>query len=148
MNTQGALKQYKQEMATSEMDDSDPHKLIQMLMEGALKNIAMAKNYMSKDNLDSQEISDKGNSISSAISILDCLQGSLDHDQGGNIAKNLNDLYDYMKMRLVEANSENDATKCEEVIKLLLEIKTAWDQIRDQAVKFLQQREQGQDAGA
>ncbi len=138
MDAQSALKQYKKEMTNNEVDDSDPHRLIQMLMEGALKNIVMAKNYCEKPTMRTQEIADKGSKISSAISIIDCLQGSLDHDKGGAIAQNLDSLYDYMKMRLVEANLKNSVEILDEVNKLLLDIKVAWDAIRDQALRMNQ----------
>ena len=61
------------------------------------------------------------------VSIIKGLWNSLDYDNGGGIAENLGDLYDYMVRRLLEANSENDPERLDEVAGLLGEIKSAWD---------------------
>jgi flagellar protein FliS len=74
-------------------------------------------------------IAEKGANISWAISIIEGMRASLDLDAGGDIARNLNDLYDYMGRRLLEANMRNDAKALDEVMSLLREIKTGWDAI-------------------
>jgi flagellar protein FliS len=106
------------------VDSGSPHRLVQMLFEGALEKIAVAKGH-----LDRGETPQKGRHISWAISIIEGLRASLDMEQGGDIATNLNDLYDYMKRRLLEANIANDGTILDEVSSLLREIKDAWDAI-------------------
>lgn len=119
--------QYKQVGAQSEIATASPHRLIQMLLEGALEKINLAKGYMQRG-----EIALKGNHISWAISIIDGLRMSLDREAGGEIADNLDALYDYMGRRLAEANMTNDPALLEEVSGLLLEIKSAWDVIPDE----------------
>ena len=119
--------QYKQVGAQSEIASATPHRLIQMLLEGALEKINLAKGYMQRG-----EIALKGNHISWAISIIDGLRMSLDRDAGGEIADNLDALYDYMGRRLAEANMTNDPALLEEVSGLLLEIKSAWDVIPEE----------------
>ena len=57
------------------------------------------------------------------------LQSWLDMEKGGEIAGNLNNLYDYMVRRLLEANTENDQAALDEVAGLLGEIKAGWDGI-------------------
>ncbi|MCG7984204.1 MAG: flagellar protein FliS, partial [Candidatus Thiodiazotropha lotti] len=52
---------------------------------------------------------------------------ALDFEQGGEIANNLDMLYDYMIRRLFTANVEQDVDALDEVISLLKEIKAAWD---------------------
>jgi flagellar protein FliS len=51
---------------------------------------------------------------------------SLDMSKGGDIAKNLYSVYDYMLNQLVEANLKKDATKLDEVQKLLEELRDSW----------------------
>jgi len=75
----------------------------------------------------------KGAQIGSAISIMEGLKTSLDMEKGGEIARNLEDLYNYMERRLIEANSGNDTSLLDEVSDLLKQIKEAWDAIADQA---------------
>ncbi len=117
-----ALSQYNSISVTGGVEDATPHRLIQMLMEGALDKIATAKGHMLR-----RDLAEKGRHISWAISIISGLQNSLDMKAGGEISTNLNDLYDYMVRRLVQAGSSNDPTILDEVSALLLEVKSAWD---------------------
>ena len=125
-NPRGALKQYGQVATQAGVAVADPHRLIQMLMEGALEKIATAKGLMARGDL-----AKKGKQITWAISIIDGLRVSLDKKAGGDIAANLDDLYDYMERRLFQANLENDASILDEVTGLLRDIKSAWDAIPD-----------------
>ena len=119
-----ALKQYKNVGAKSAVEEASPHRLVQMLMDGALSQIASASGFMGRN-----ETARKGAAIGQAISIIGGLQDSLDYDNGGEIAANLGRLYDYMVRRLSEANMENDVEKLREVHGLLGQIKEAWDQV-------------------
>ena len=93
-------------------------------MTGALEKIAIAKGYMER-----KEIAQKGGHISWAISIIDGLRASLNLEAGGEIAQNLDDLYDYMTRRLARANVENNTDLLDEVASLLRTIKGAWDEV-------------------
>ncbi len=119
---ESGLEQYKKAGAQVSVESTSPHRLIQMLMEGALEKINRAKGYMQRG-----DVAMKGSHISWAISIIDGLRMSLDKEGSGDIAKNLDDLYEYMARRLAEANLENDIEILDEVAGLLIEIKSAWD---------------------
>lgn len=123
-----ALDQYSRNAVQTGVESASPHRLIQMLMEGALGKIAAAKGNMERGNIQA-----KGDQIGSAIAILDGLKSSLDKERGGEIAQNLEDLYVYMERRLIEAHSHNDTAILDEVSDLLRQIKEAWDAIGDQA---------------
>lgn len=123
-----ALDQYSKNAVRTGVESASPHRLIQMLMEGALDKIAAAKGHMERG-----EIQFKGAQIGGAISILEGLKSSLDKDKGGEIAQNLEDLYIYMERRLIESNRANDTSLLDEVSDLLKQIKEAWDAIADQA---------------
>ncbi len=125
-NKDSVLKQYKQVGAHSGVASASPHRLIQMLLEGALEKINLAKGYMERG-----DVALKGSHISWAISIIDGLRMSLDKESGGEIAQNLDDLYDYMGRRLAEASMENSVGMLNEVAGLLIEIKSAWDVVPD-----------------
>jgi flagellar protein FliS len=104
---------------------ASPHKLISMLFDGALVSIAMAKKYMSAG-----DIKNKGESITKAILIIDNgLRASLNKNVGGEIALNLDALYEYMSRRLFTANTSNDLQILDEIHGLLDEIRGAWEQI-------------------
>lgn len=114
-----------------------PHRLIQMLMEGALDRVASARGHMQRG-----ETAGKGAQISWAISIIDGLRVSLDKSVGGDIAQNLDDLYNYMMLKLTEANLKNEPALLDEVADLLRQIKTAWDAIPPETIR----EHAGQDA--
>jgi flagellar protein FliS len=127
-NVRSALNQYSQNAVQAGIESASPHRLIQMLMEGALAKIAVARGHMERG-----EIRNKGEQIGCAISILEGLKASLDHEKGGDIARNLEDLYTYMERRLIESNRGNDVSLLDEVSDLLKQIKEAWDAIAGHA---------------
>ncbi len=132
MNKATALKQYQQTSVHSGVMDASPHRLIQMLLDGALSRILSAKGSLRQSNT-----SQKGEQIGSAISIIEGLKASLDFNQGGEISKNLDALYEYITGILLQANIKNDARLLDEAGKLLSEIKMAWDQIDPNAAAKL-----------
>ena len=119
-----ALNSYKDYGTNSEIEYADPHRLIQMLFEGALKRIAFAKGAMQR-----KQIAEKGKFISQTIEIVGGLRASLDTKNGGEIAANLESLYEYMNRQLVSANLKNSEEILDEVSGLLLDVKAAWDAI-------------------
>ena len=119
-----AVQQYNKVGVAAGVEEASPHRLIQMLMEGVIEKIAIAKGHMERG-----ETAKKGSHISWAISIIDGLRASLDLNTGGEIAQNLDDLYDYMTRRLARANIENDADILDEVASLLRSIKAGWDEV-------------------
>ncbi|TVP88908.1 MAG: flagella export chaperone FliS [Pseudomonadaceae bacterium] len=125
MNAYTAMKQYQTVNVNAQVSEADPHRLIQMLMEGGLQRIAQAKGAMQFGNIPL-----KGELIGKAIAIVGGLQDSLDLKKGGEVAANLNDLYQFMQQRLSQANLNNDPAMLDEVAKLLREIKEGWDGIR------------------
>lgn len=131
MNTLTALKTYANVGLESGVAAANPHKLILMLYQGALLAIATAKTQMQR-----KQTAEKGASISKAIKIIDeGLKSCLDIESGGEIGKNLRDLYDYMNQRLLIANLKNDPAILDEVSGLLGELKGAWESISPTAPK-------------
>ena len=126
MSAHNALKAYSNVGVETSVSSADSHKLISMLFQGALLAIANGKNAMLR-----KDIPTKGKSITHAIRIIgEGLQASLDKNVGGKLTQDLDALYDYMSLRLVEANLKNDSAMLDEVSGLLNEIKGAWDGIR------------------
>jgi flagellar secretion chaperone FliS len=119
-----ALAQYKKIDNESAVNGASPHKLIEMLMKGALDRMAQAKAAFEAKNIEQ-----KGVLLGKSISIIAGLQASLDNDKGADVAANLDKLYDYMQRRLLEANLKNDMAMVEEVSGLLLTVKSGWDSV-------------------
>jgi flagellar protein FliS len=120
-----ALETYRKVGVQSEVHAASPHRLIQMLLEGALSKLAAAKGFMQRGDLAA-----KGEHIGWSISIIAGLKDSLNLDAGGAMAEQLDQLYDYMLRRLSEANIHNDQTILEEVVQLLTQISDAWQGIK------------------
>ena len=118
------LQQYRQSGPLAEAAVANPHRLIQMLFEGALERIAVARGAMEQGN-----IRVKGEKLSQAIVIIDGLRASLDLGKGVALAENLDALYEYMSRRLLEGNARNHLDALDEVSRLLREIKSGWDAI-------------------
>lgn len=119
-----ALNKYASVNIQTGVDDASPHRLIQMLMEGALSTITVAKTSIKQNH-----VAKKGESIGRAISIIGGLRDSLDFDVNSEIANNLDNLYEYMTFQLLQANINNDVAILDEVSTLLLQIKQAWDAV-------------------
>lgn len=119
-----AADQYRQSGVLAEVAVADPYRIIQMLFEGALERIAIARGAMLQG-----DIPRKGEQISKAIGIIDGLRAALDHEKGGELAGRLDDLYEYMTYRLLQANLKNSSEMLDEVTRLLREIKAGWDAI-------------------
>lgn len=117
-------KQYADVHLASGLGEESPHRLIQMLMEGFLVRINLAKGAMEHGDMGA-----KSNYISKAIGIIGGLNESLDLEQGGELAANLRQLYDYINLRLLQASRENNQAILEEVAGLMKDIKEAWDAI-------------------
>jgi len=115
---------YNQVNRVSGVTDADPHRLVLMLLEGALDKMATVKGLIMRG-----EIAKKGEVIGQAISIIGGLRSSLDLSKGGEIAANLDNLYEYIERQLIQANLKNNIEIVNEVVSLLREIKTAWDSI-------------------
>jgi flagellar protein FliS len=95
-----------------------------MLMDGAIERMAAARGCLERKQRG--DIARKAELLSQCMSIVAELRGNLNLKQGGELAHNLSDLYDYMSRQLLRANAENSAACLNEVMSLLGEIRGAW----------------------
>ncbi|MEP7205424.1 MAG: flagellar export chaperone FliS [Casimicrobiaceae bacterium] len=122
MFQQRAAQAYAQIGLETGVAAGSPHRLILMLYDGAMKCITNAAAHLAAGR-----IAAKGSAVSKAIAIIDeGLKGNLDLSQGGHIATQLGELYDYMSRRLLSANLRNDPAGFSEVQALLAELREAW----------------------
>lgn len=124
MYAASALRQYQQVNVQAQLADATPHRLIQMLYEGALARMAQAMGAMERGQL-----SEKGVLIGKAIGIVTGLSQALNRDVGGDYALQLEGLYSYMNRQLMQANLQNDPQLIREVAELMRVIKNGWDAI-------------------
>ncbi len=119
-----ALKQYQSVDLRATVETASPHKLISMLLDGALGALAKAKG-----SIERESIEERTQNLNKASEIIIGLKGSLDLEKGGEIAANLDGLYDYMLRSIMAANRQNDIEKVQEVMNLMLEIKQGWSEM-------------------
>ena len=117
---------YQSTGVASEVFQATPHRLIQMLFEGALKNLFCAKGGYEASEFEAAEAS-----INKASRIVSELQASLDFRYSTELSQNLYYVYDYIKTCLITSIAKKDAGKIDEAIALLKEIKAGWDGIPD-----------------
>lgn len=107
---------------------ASPHQRIVMLFDGYQTSIRLARLHLQAGN-----IAEKGKAITKAINIVSQgLRASLDHEQGGEIAEQLDDLYDYVVRLLLRANLNNDEAALITASELLDNIAAAWSTIGSQ----------------
>jgi len=100
---------------------ADPVELIHMLYEHGLLQLEAARAALTAGDL-----AGRTRAISKTLAILSELEGSLDHNTGGSIARNLARLYQYMRKRVVEGNAQRDAQALSEVESLLRTLDQGW----------------------
>ena len=101
-----------------------PLELVVKLYDGAIQNIVKAR-----DGLERGDIVAKRDGLSRAMAIIAELRNSLDMTKGGDIATSLDRLYVYITDRLTESNVKKDLRGLDEVHKLLVPLRDAWQQI-------------------
>ena len=112
---------YMNQYFENQVNTAAPEQLLIMLYNGAIRFVGEAEEAMAN-----KKIAYRGERISKAIAILSELSATLDHEIGGEIAANLESLYDYMIRTLLAANIQDDASKLVEVREMLSGMRDTW----------------------
>ncbi len=108
--------------------DRSGHALVGMLFEGALEAVARARGALQRGDLPG-----KSRAIDKALAIIgEGLRASLNLEQGGPIARDLDALYGYIELRLTHANLRNEDSALDECKRLLEPLRDAWTGIASQ----------------
>jgi flagellar protein FliS len=103
---------------------ADPKKLVLMCYEGAIDSLKIGK-----QKLIEEDYEEKGRALAKAQDIINELLCSLDFEKGDAIARNLDSLYNYMLRRILHADVNKDISAIDEVIGMLNELRSAWEEI-------------------
>ena len=121
-----AANAYQRINVETSMHTIDQHQLVSLLYEGVLNAVATARGAMARG-----DVLGKVNGISKAVRILEeGLSTALDKEDGGELAQNLGDLYDYCLHRLILANARNDDAMMLEVMRLIEPVSLGWNEIK------------------
>ena len=119
-----AIESYGQVKVSTGVSKASSVELIQMLFDGLIESMSAAKGHIQHNN-----ISEKSKAIARASRIVLGLQGALDFEKGGELAKNLDELYNYVTRRLLHVNARNDLQALEEIYGLMIVIRSAWESV-------------------
>ncbi|MCE9935325.1 flagellar export chaperone FliS [Aeromonas salmonicida] len=121
------LKAYKATSITADLAVADPHRVIQLMMQGFLERLAQAKGAIERRDMEAKAVA-----VSKAQGLLHGLQDALDMSQG-ELAEDLYRLYNYMDERIWDASLALDSAPIDEVMALMVTIKSGWDQLPEEA---------------
>jgi len=116
-----AMEDYGQGTRTSQAMVADKVELIQMLFDGLIESMVTARGHIERG-----AIEEKNKSLARAGRIVIGLQTGLDLAKGGDLARNLHELYGYVTRRLVHVNAYNDLEVLQEILSLITDISQAW----------------------
>ena len=125
MYTNNGYNAYTAVSLDSQIAGATPHQLIVLLYDGAINAMRRAEIYFQSGN-----IARRGEMISRAINIIDnSLRAGLDHEKGGQIAAELESLYEYISRTLLEANLNKSGETLPHLISLMTEMQETWQAI-------------------
>ena len=108
-------------------ESRSPLELVVMLYDGFLKFVLEAKDGIERDDLVT-----RARGVSKALAIVSELQNTLNMDAGGEMSAQLDELYTYVKGRLLDVTRTGDAAPLDEVHKLMATLREGWAQIAAQ----------------
>jgi len=117
---------YANNYVETAVSEATPHKLIEMLYDGVIKNLNLAKVFIDQLNYEK-----KAEHVNKALAILNSLRAGVDQERGGEVAENLYDLYDYCYRTLFAASSKNDPAGVSEVLELIETVSSGWKEMPD-----------------
>lgn len=106
-------------------EDKSSYEIVSMLLQGIIDKVSMAIFYIK-----SGDIAKKGECLGVAISIIEVLKHSLDKNTGGELAENLENLYIFSLDEIINANIDNSTEKLDNVLAVVQNIKSGWDNIQ------------------
>jgi flagellar secretion chaperone FliS len=121
---------YKQgrDYVRSQVETASQTQLVLMLYDGGIRFLSVGKERMLAGNLE-----EKNRFLVKGQRIIAELLSALDLEKGGEVAANLHRLYAYMLQQVVEANLYERPEQVSEVIDLLRELRSSWEEIDRQS---------------
>jgi len=143
MMRHNAIAAYQQNEVELSVYSARPVELVVMLYDGAIQSLVQANALIQRGDIQA-----KAQQIIRATNIISELSGVLDLEQG-EVAQNLDGIYGYARKQLISANLRNDQRKINEVVNLLKELRSAWQELAqrqnesDRSVRVASHQAQG-----
>jgi len=116
---------YSQVGVETGVANATPHQLVALLFDGFMEALAQGRGAMRNGHREA-----KGLAIGRAVRIVEeGLRAGLDLNAGGTLARDLDELYTYLTMRLTMANIRNDEAMLDECQRLVQPLSEAWQSI-------------------
>lgn len=120
MQQRNAQNVYKQ----NQILNASPKKLVVLLYDGCIKNMKLAELSIKENKLDQAHTA-----LIKSQDIIAELASTLNKEQGGQVAQDLNDIYEYLMINLIEANRTKDVTIIQKNREMIEELREAWAEI-------------------
>ncbi len=121
------MKSGYQKYKTTSIQSASREKLLLMLYEGAIKFTKRAIIAVEKG-----DIGERGMNVGRVYDIILELNNTLNHEAGGELSANLEQLYMFMTSQLTQANIKNDVVPLQHVLKLLETLYDGWSRAVEQ----------------
>ncbi|PAW11901.1 flagellar export chaperone FliS [Vibrio sp. V1B] len=119
---------YQQVDLDAQAASANSHQLVVMLIDGLLDEVERVRGHLAANRL-----AEKGTGINKCMNILIGLSSALDEENGGEIAENLRQLYDFCQVELYYTSVQNDATRLDNVERVMGNIREGWMNFGQQA---------------
>lgn len=108
----------------TDISTASPVKQVVMLYDKAIACLKAAI-----EDIKNNDIKSKVNNINRATEIILALNSSLDMEKGGEIAKNLRELYEFSYGKILEAHAKNDIQLLQDIVEILEKLREGWEGI-------------------
>ena len=125
------LTQYTNQYQQTQVMTSSRVQIVVLLYDAAIQSIELAR-----IGIESNNPREKGRFLGRAISIIGELNSALDFEQGGEIARSLHRLYEYMLSELLTANARNDARRLNGPLRCMTTLREGWREIAAQQTRM------------
>lgn len=119
-----------QAYATTQISTASSVQVVVLLYDGAISSMKLAQ-----EGIVALNFQDKARFIDRALRVVGELSASLNMEEGGIVARDLQRLYEYIQFELTQANLKNEPGRLESPIRCMSEIRKAWQELAVQGLK-------------
>ena len=128
MNYSLSINNYQKDDISNKLNDENPHTIIEEVLLELKKNLnILISCFQNKDSISEA----KSKSYSKSLTAIYILQSSLDFDKGGEIARSLNDLYDFCRTNIIKSFTNKNIDLLNKVLEIVQEILDGWSSIKN-----------------